>query len=349
MDVRSPKQFLAAALAVALGAQSTGAASIPALSFAPPPALRLTPPPGARAFAANPVRPVPIPREPLLLMFSRTAFAEMILDVAEYVRLRDEDLRLDGDLGSRPEESAERQRRAREIRESMPFPVRVAAFLLFAARTVHGVFRDDPLVSRVEGRWKELPGLRYRVVFLESTGDSWIDESGLHAFERYWGRKSVARRLDPRYYGRYASYMEGDAAGYDIEVENTGATPIEGLSAWTNLEEFSERGARGPAVRQPEPPTGADYFFLICPCAMLHVAFSERLFAGPAVTNGPSRLGRLAPGARVALHRGVRIGAAVHERVNFEQLHLLLAAKAPGGEKILADDPQAGLVDPPGP
>ena len=56
-----------------------------------------------------------------------------------------------------------------------------------------------------------------------------------------------------------------------------------------------------------------------------------------------------APGATAVLRWRIKLSTIAREAVNFEQTHLRVLSKDPSGsEKVLLDQAQAGIVDPPG-
>jgi hypothetical protein len=57
----------------------------------------------------------------------------------------------------------------------------------------------------------------------------------------------------------------------------------------------------------------------------------------------------IAPGATAVLRWRIKLSTIAREAVNFEQTHLRVLGKDPAGsEKVLLDQSQAGIVDPPG-
>ena len=110
-------------------------------------------------------------------------------------------------------------------------------------------------------------------------------------------------------------YFAGDSVDMEVTVLNTGSTPLTNLSVVSVQEEFEASGLPGAPLSSP----------------MINSVAS------------------IAPGATAVLRWRVKLSTVAREAVNFEQTHLRVLGKDPaGGEKVLLDQSQAGIIDPPG-
>ncbi len=109
-------------------------------------------------------------------------------------------------------------------------------------------------------------------------------------------------------------YFAGDSVDVEVTVLNSGSTPLTDLRVAAVEEEHTVNGEAGAPVGAP-------------------------------VING---VARLAPGESTVLRWRIKLASGGQEAVNFEQTHLRVLGKdASGGEKVLLDKNQAGIVDPP--
>ncbi len=172
--------------------------------------------------------------------------------------------------------------------------------------------RPAPLTDAV-GPWIQGKGMRYRLTFKSPIGVSRADAWGV-AYTiggRQWRENDQI--LPSRYWGVYPVYFRGDPKDIRIEVENTGKVALEDLRVSADEEEFNPGGGTG--ARLPVPAVGGA-------AAMLepgHAAVLEGTLAGQQISAG-----------------------------HFTQTHLRVTAGDGGGTHVLSDEPQAGLIDPPG-
>lgn len=339
MDAKTPRRLLAAAVAVSLLAQTTGAADLAGVLAGP--GFRTPLPPGLVARPKPTVAPVTAPAEPWFAGLAETPAGKTLIGMGALMSLLADDFRLKGSPDEAAETAVARRAALKRVKESLSTaPAFTASVLAFTA-FVWNLLRQRPLLTKIEGPWIERPGLRFRVNFVDSLGVSWMDAAGMHSYVPYGGRENEPGRFDERYFHRYATYFDGQRVHYEVEIENTGAEPLRDLRVWANLEQFEPNGGRGAAVAAAPSPYTAEAL-ATCLCVGLHLALSGLRFGAPGRAYAPSALAALAPGERRVLNRTIALGAAT-KKVTFEQVHLLVTAT----DRVLADEPQAGIVDPP--
>lgn len=110
-------------------------------------------------------------------------------------------------------------------------------------------------------------------------------------------------------------YFAGDSVDVEVTVLNTGSAALTGLNVVSVQEEHTASGEAG----------------------------------APLTTPVMNAVASLAPGATAVLRWRVKLASAGREAVNFEQTHLrVLGQDASGAQKVLLDQAQAGIIDPPG-
>lgn len=305
MNRWTPSRIAASFLSLALLAQSTGAADIA------PVAARAFPrpvPPAVRWMKARPALPVPLVEESRAVRLAER-WGKPVVDAYALYSAADDRERLAGAPG------VARVQLPQRLFEGHSELFATAVVLTSFFSSVFKSLRAPVYRSRMEGPWREGRGIRYRVTYLDSIGVSWSAPDGLHGYIPYRGAIRAPGAYPELFGRRLATYFAGDAARYEVEIENTGGFLGE-LRLWASEEEYAESGARGPAIREPQRA-------------------------------GASRVVALGPGRRIVLARSLRVG---HGRaaLNLEQTHLVIEARdVYGDQRVLADDPQAGVLDPP--
>ena len=172
------------------------------------------------------------------------------------------------------------------------------------------------ILPRLDGRWIKGRGVRLRVNYLNPLAFSRANGIGVEYQEI--GRRVLNRgEVLPRsHWGAYAIYHRGQTVQYEIEMENTGATPISRITIFSNQEVLNPQGGRGRRL-------GED----------------TRTF--PVAVLGP--------GEKARIKASFRITANWARDGSFEQTHVKVTGHTPGLaiEETLLDAPQAGIVDPP--
>ncbi|MDD5303483.1 MAG: hypothetical protein PHS14_10270 [Elusimicrobia bacterium] len=175
-----------------------------------------------------------------------------------------------------------------------------------------------PLRPRFVGEWVGKGPVRARVDYLNPFGVTRGEAKGfrVHLSDGY-ERLLPHRGLMPNSLMRELPlYFAGDSVDVEATVLNTGSTMLTDLSVAAVQEEHTASGDAGAPLTSP-------------------------------VING---VASLAPGATAVLRWRIKLSSGGREAVNFEQTHLRVLGKDPAGsEKVLLDQAQAGIVDPPGP
>jgi hypothetical protein len=273
---------------------------------------------------ARPALPVTPPRESALIRLA-ASWGAPVLDAYELYRAADEAFRLQGSPAA--EDAARAQAAALEInrRAKNGGALEIGAVGLAFFHGIGQAIHPPAVQSRVAGVWRQGAGIRYRVNYVGSVGSSWTDAKGLHAFVPYGGPNNAPGSY-PELYGReLGTFMSGQRIRYEVELENLSSERLTGVRVWSTQEEFMPEGGRGRATE------------------IRGSATAESVHGG---AYGPTRVPALAAGERLAFDREFRAGSG-SARVSLEQTHLLITTRdAAGNEKILANDPQAGIVDP---
>ncbi len=174
-----------------------------------------------------------------------------------------------------------------------------------------------PLRPRFVGEWVGNGQVRARVDYLNPLGVTRGEAKGFRVtLSDGYERLLPSRGAIPNALMRELPlYFAGDSVDVEVTVLNTGSTPLTGLSVVSVQEEFQASGEPGAPMTSP-------------------------------VING---VASIAPGATAVLRWRIKLSTIARDAVNFEQTHLRVLGKDPaGGEKVLLDQAQAGIVDPPG-
>jgi hypothetical protein len=325
---RRCSRLLAAAAALALSVQSTGAASLPVALMTPRAAF---PPPAARFAAFPAARPAAAAKASAgeSWLASARAVSDFVLE-----RVRQE---LDPQPAPAPSSApAERDEPSPAAAAAVPVNPGVGApadrmlVVMEPGRRVDAVLdgseRDfsappttvlgpAPAMDPFRDRWQETNGLRARLTYLRSHGLVKADARGFTAvFADGTTGRTESLRLPAAYFRDFPIYYHGEEVEIEITVENkTGRTL---------------RDVRLEAVQETFRTVATDGTRL-APPAEVPVAKT------------------LAPGARANAKWRVRLEGPSHAAVNLEQTHIRVTAD--GSAAPLLDAPQAGVIDPPGP
>ncbi len=172
------------------------------------------------------------------------------------------------------------------------------------------------VVPRIRGREVSGDSIRIRVDYLDPLGFSQADS---HGFQYNIGGRVTQNPdevLPERYWGAYPIYSEGQWVVYELELRNVGAEDAEGLSVSAQQEVFNRDGGAGQAL--PAPPAG---------------------FTVAAIPAGRS----------VRLRGSFQITSEWVHQGSLEQTHVRITSGRGDRERVLLDEAQAGLLDPPPP
>lgn len=326
------RSFMSAALCAAFFAQSTGAADLAPIfargMMLPPPGRMaasplISPMPGAIKPATS-VRPAGEPwlasaRVVAAWVAGRlTAPAAAIIktmptseELSSFSAAANNELAAMTSLPS-PEPPSDRMLIAMEGRRIIASGLAAQLASLLQYRT-----ELKPLRPRFVGEWVGKGQVRARVDYLNPFGVTQGEAKGFRVkladgYERLLpNRKAIPDAL----MHELPLYFAGDSVEVEVTVLNTGSTPLTGLSVVSVQEEFEASGAPGAPITSP-------------------------------VINA---VASIAPGATAVLRWRIKLSTIARDAVNFEQTHLRVLGKDPaGGEKVMLDQAQAGIVDPPG-
>lgn len=308
--MRRASRPAAALTALALLAQSTGAANIPVGLLVPgavaPAALR----PGAFPPAVA-VPAASVPADPTWLGCARVVLE--YLTAAPYVERP----------AARPPVAAAPAAPvappADRMLITLPPGEHIAAILpraVYGLAAAPSVANAPQVLAPFYGDWISQNGISVRVEYLSPRGlvvgspDGWT-------LERADGAKVFAaeRRLARAYQREFPVYWPGDVVEVRVIVRNDGDETLTGLDLSAVEEAFHPSGTEGVRLA---PPVARD-------------------------------VRDVDPGASVMVAWSMSLTAHGSRTVNLEQTHLRVTRSSPDGEKILLDAPQAGAVDPPGP
>jgi len=173
-----------------------------------------------------------------------------------------------------------------------------------------------PLRPRFVGEWVGKGQARARVDYMNPVGITRGEAKGFRVmlsdgFERLLpNRRPIPNSL----MRELPLYFAGDSVDVEVTILNTGSTPLTELTVSSVQEEHTASGDAGTPI------------------------------GGPVVKS----VAAIAPGATAVLRWRIKLGSVAREAVNFEQTHLTVLGKDPaGGQKVLLDQNQAGIVDPP--
>ena len=174
-----------------------------------------------------------------------------------------------------------------------------------------------PVRPRFTGDWVGAGPVRARVDYMEPLGITRGEAKGFRVtLADGFDRLLPARGAIPgSLMAERPLYFAGDAVEVEVLIRNDGASTLTDLRVSAVQEDHTASGAPGAPL------------------------------ASPVNRN----LASLAPGETAILRWRIKLASSGREAVNFEQTHLKVLAKDPsGGEKVVLDEAQAGIVDPPG-
>lgn len=317
---RSASRLCAAAAALALLTQATGAADLPAALVHPPGAF---PPPAAR-LAAVPARPAPAASPSSSGPGALARWLESARIVADYFLAAPE---TPAAAAPRPEPvaQAEPAPAASEAPPADRMLIRMApgesveavlsAGRDFSSRPASAVSRPFPTAAAHSEPWVGRGGLRGQVTYARPHGVVIGRPDGFHAVFADGSRHFAPEAEMPRALQReFAVYFHGEQIEVSMELVNKTGRALTDVRLEAVQETFRPVGTEG---RRLAPP-------------------AELLVAR-----------ELAPGAKAVARWVVSLGTDGAEAVNLEQTHVRVTAA--GQAAALIDEPQAGVIDPPGP
>ena len=197
--------------------------------------------------------------------------------------------------------------------------------ILVIAGGVRPIFGERPSAWRsllpvfkapesIPGAWRQGDGIRYRISYLGSLGINTVGARGMH-YRYHRNDYRTGETLPERYWGDYAIYERNVSVTYRIEIENTSGKDLGPLQIMAYQEAFNASGGAG---------------------RMLSSALNTR------------EARALGPGERTVIGARFTTAGSAESAGSFEQTHLTVSQLGKDGTRsILADDAQAGLVDPP--
>lgn len=174
-----------------------------------------------------------------------------------------------------------------------------------------------PLRERFVGEWVGSGQARARVDYMNPFGVTTGEAKGFRVrladgYERLLPYRGAIPNSLMR---ELPLYFAGDSVDMEITVLNTGTTPLTELSVVSVQEDHTASGQAGAPI------------------------------STPVIKN----IAAVAPGRTAVLRWRIKLSTVAREAVNFEQTHLRVLSKQPdGSEKVLLDQAQAGIIDPPG-
>ena len=332
---RSLRSVLSAALCAALFVQSTGAADLApifarGMMLPPPGRMAPFPMPGPIKPATPPSKSVKPAGEPWLASalivahwvaqrLTATASAPVAVaealpaaqEFASYASAAHTAVAAVASLPA-PEPPADRMLISMEGRRVIASGLAAQLASLLQYRT-----ELKPLRPRFVGPWVGRGTVRARVDYMTPFGVTQGEAKGFRVklsdgYERLLPYK---RPIPNSLMRELPLYFAGDSVNVEVTILNTGSTPLTNLTVVSVQEDHTASGDAGAPLGSPMINT---------------------------VT-------RIAPGATAVLRWRIKLSSGGREAVNFEQTHLRVLGKDPaGGEKVIFDEAQAGIVDPPG-
>lgn len=174
-----------------------------------------------------------------------------------------------------------------------------------------------PLRPRFVGQWVGSGPARARVDYMNPFGITQGEAKGFRiklsdGYERLLPHRGAIPNSLMR---ELPLYFAGDTVDVEVTVLNTGSTPLTDLRVLSQQEEHTASGEAG----------------------------------APLTAVVTKSVNSLAPGQTAVLRWKVKLASNGRDAVNFEQTHLKVLSKdAFGSEKVLLDQAQAGIIDPPG-
>ncbi len=170
---------------------------------------------------------------------------------------------------------------------------------------------------RFEMPWVEGRGVRLRVVYLGSLGETRVDARGVELILAGYQNARVGGVVPRPPQGSYPVYRSRQTIVYEIEVQNTSRENLSDLWVYSRQESLDPSGRMGRLLgRMPMP---------------LKVAL-------------------LKPGETVTIRRDFQLSPVPRtlSPLTFEQTHLSVQREGlDGARETLLDAPHAGIVDPP--
>ena len=343
---RRCSRLLAAALAFALSAQSTGAASLPIALMTPRAAF---PPPAARFAAFPAARPerAAVPKAPAPAGASWLESARLVSDfVVE--RLQEElapapdpapaaapapmsegEKNFIAQIAAAPAAIADSAGIITPLSPGVNSPADRMMVVMEAGRRVDAVLdgREQdfsappsvagpaPVLAPFREPWQEHDGLRARVTYLRSHGLIKLSADGFTAaFADGTVRRAANTILPKKLKRNFPIYFHGEEVEIELTIENKTGRTLNDVRLEAVQETFRSVGSEGTRL---------------APAAEVKVAKT------------------LAPGQRKTVRWRARLEGPAHAAVNLEQTHVRVTSD--GQAAPLLDAPQAGVIDPPGP
>lgn len=173
-----------------------------------------------------------------------------------------------------------------------------------------------PYSARFTGEWTGSGAARARVDYLSPFGVTKGEKSGYRikladGYERLLHMKTAVPETLMK---EVPLYFSGDTVEIQTTVRNEGPAALTGLRLVATQEDFVAAGGAGAPIASPVELSLPD----------------------------------LAPGGQTSVRWKIKLSSTGEAAVNFEQTHLRVLGKDPaGGEKVILDEAQAGVVDPP--
>lgn len=170
-----------------------------------------------------------------------------------------------------------------------------------------------PMRPRFDGEWVGEGPVKARVDYLNPLGMTSGEAKGFRVRMADGYSRLIPNRgtIPSQLLRELPLYFAGDLIEVEIAVRNDSSEPVNDVAVTAVQEDFEASGAAGAASSAPFTAT----------------------------------IERLAPGETATLKWRLRLSTSGAAAVNFEQTHVT----AKSGGKVLLDQAQAGIVDPPGP
>lgn len=174
----------------------------------------------------------------------------------------------------------------------------------------------SPIAPRFVGAWTGKGDARVRVDYMRPFGLTKGEAKGYRVTlaDGYTRLLRVPGVVPEALMKEVPLYFSGDSVVIEAAIRNESAAPMTGLRLVATQEDFRADGLAGAPT---SPAT--------------EIALPD-----------------IAPGATASVRWKVKLSSDGEAAVNFEQTHLRVLGKDPaGGEKVILDEAQAGVVDPP--
>lgn len=178
---------------------------------------------------------------------------------------------------------------------------------------------DRKLIQKLEGKWQDGKGIRFRLNYLNPVAFSVADKGGMTYKEPGKFMTNSGEKLPEEYWGQYAIYHHGQTVEYEIEVENTGKKTLKDVRIMAAQEVFSRQGGQGKVL----------------PDQVRELALSP-----------------IEAGKKAVAKNSFKVTSDWTYHGSLEQTHIKIAAGAAAvaaatPAQVLADVYQAGIIDPP--